>query len=478
MLLRQIFEPHLAQYAYLIGCQRTGDALIIDPLRDIAQYDALAAANGLTIRAVAETHIHADFVSGSREFAQRPGIRLYLSGKGGADWSYRWPGDRANTFFTGDGEEFFIGNIKVRAVWTPGHTPEHMSYLITDLGGGADEAMALATGDFLFVGDVGRPDLLESAAGVKGIMEPSARALRKSLVEKLSGWGDYLQILPGHGAGSACGKALGAVPTTTLGYERRQNAALRLALKDDDAFVKDILSGQPEPPPYFATMKRVNRDGIAVTGGVPAVGQLSVEEFQKMMVDGGAIPIDTRKEGKAFDAAHVEGAIFAPLDSPFFFSSVGSYVGEDEPLVLLVENETACAQAIRQLYRIGYDNVRGWIAWETVRAAGLFSQITTRVDFPDFDLEKAKADGVILDVRTSAEFAQGHVDGAISIPYTRLRPRLGEVPEGSRIFVHCGSGKRAALAASFLQRRGFEVIHVDGVCAACEQIAVAQGVVH
>jgi hydroxyacylglutathione hydrolase len=212
MLFRQIFDPYLAQYVYLVGCQRSGEALIIDPERDIDRYQELAADNGLRITAVAETHIYADFVSGAREFAQDPNVHLYLSAEGGPNWTYRWPAKRPNTHFLKQGDHFVIGSIHVEAVHTPGHTPEHLSYLITDLGGGADQPIALATGDFLFVGDVGRPDLLESAAGVKGVMEPSARKLQESLHERLAPFADYLQILPAHGAGSACGKALGAVP--------------------------------------------------------------------------------------------------------------------------------------------------------------------------------------------------------------------------------------------------------------------------
>ena len=278
MLLRQIFDPYLAQYAYLVGCQRSGEALIIDPERDIDRYRELAAENGLRIMAVAETHIHADFVSGGREFAQDPNVHLYLSAEGAPDWTYRWPAGRSNTHFLKHGDHFMVGNIRVEAVHTPGHTPEHLSYLITDLGGGADQPIALATGDFVFVGDVGRPDLLEFAAGIKGAMEPSARKLRESLHDRLAPFADYLQILPAHGAGSACGKTLGAVPTSTLGYERRFNGALKLAINDGDAFVRDILSGQPEPPLYFATMKRVNRDGIAVTGGVPKPPRLNAAD--------------------------------------------------------------------------------------------------------------------------------------------------------------------------------------------------------
>ena len=478
MLLRQIFDPYLAQYAYLIGCQRSGEALIIDPERDIDRYREIAVENNLRITAVAETHIHADFVSGAREFAVDPALHLYLSAEGGADWTYQWPGKRPNTHFLKHGDSFMVGNIQIEAVHTPGHTPEHLSYLITDLGGGANQPIALATGDFLFVGDVGRPDLLESAAGQKGVMEPSARRLQESLHERLSPYADYLQILPGHGAGSACGKALGAVPTTTLGYERRFNGAFKLALADSESFVKEILSGQPEPPLYFATMKRVNRDGIAVTGGVPKPPHLTPEYFALKAADERVRILDARSNWAVFDSAHVLRAIHAPLGSPFFSISAGSYLTEKDEILLVLEEERDAELAARQLYRIGFDLIVGWITADEARKAGLLTASMPKIPFNEFDATKALVEGEIIDVRTTAEFQRGHLDGARSIPYTRLKSHLDTVPKDRRLFIHCGSGKRASLAASFLRSLGFDAVHIDGVCEKCERIAQAEGVSH
>jgi hydroxyacylglutathione hydrolase len=478
MLLRQIFDPQLAQYAYLVGCQRSGEALIIDPERDIDRYQELAAANDLRITAVAETHIHADFVSGAREFAQDPQVRLYLSSEGGPDWRYRWPEGRPNTHFLKHGDHFKVGNIRIEAVHTPGHTPEHLSYLITDLGGGADQPIALATGDFVFVGDVGRPDLLESAAAIKGTMEPSARRLQESLRDRLAGFADYLQILPAHGAGSACGKALGAVPTSTLGYERRFNGALRLAISDGDAFVRDVLSGQPDPPLYFATMKRVNRDGSVVTGGVPRPPRLDAAEFSRAAKSGDVQILDTRDDRKVFDGEHVPRAIHAPLRSAFFSATAGSYLSEEDSILLVLERTEDADLAVRQLYRIGLDHVVGWITAREAKAAGLFVEREERIDFPDFQPDKALEQGAIIDVRTSAEFHRGHLEGALSFPYTRLKTRLNDLPRNKRLFIHCGSGKRASLAASFLRSTGFDAVHIDGVCAECERIASHEGVAH
>ncbi len=478
MLLRQIFDPQLAQYAYLVGCQRSGEALIIDPERDIDRYQELAAVNDLRIMAVAETHIHADFVSGAREFAQDPQVRLYLSSEGGPDWRYRWPEGRPNTHFLKHGDHFKVGNIRIEAVHTPGHTPEHLSYLITDLGGGADQPIALATGDFVFVGDVGRPDLLESAAAIKGTMEPSARRLQESLRDRLAGFADYLQILPAHGAGSACGKALGAVPTSTLGYERRFNGALRLAISDGDAFVRDVLSGQPDPPLYFATMKRVNRDGSAVTGGVPRSPRLDAAEFSRAAKSSDVQILDTRDDRKVFDSEHVPRAIHAPLRSAFFSATAGSYLSEEDSILLVLERTEDADLAVRQLYRIGLDHGVGWIVAREAKAAGLFVEREERIDFPDFQPDKALEQGAIIDVRTSAEFQSGHLEGALSFPYTRLKTRLNDLPRNKRLFIHCGSGKRASLAASFLRSTGFDAVHIDGVCAECERIASHEGVAH
>lgn len=478
MFLRQIFDPYLAQYAYLIGCQRTGEAVVIDPERDVEQYKELARANGLRITAVAETHIHADFVSGAQELAADPAVRVYVSGEGAPDWTSRWAEARPNTVVLRDGDTFRVGNILFRAVHTPGHTPEHMSFLITDEGGGADAPMGIATGDFLFVGDVGRPDLLESAAGQVGVMEPSARLLQENLEKKFSDFGEFVQVLPAHGAGSACGKALGAVPVSTLGYERRFNRPFRQALDDATGFVKEILQGQPEPPPYFATMKRVNRDGARVTGGVPPLRHLTPDEAKVLAADDGVAVLDSRDSREDFSEAHLPRAIHAPLHGPFFSAGAGSYVGESQPVLLVADDEEAARLAATQLYRIGLDGLRGWISPEEWQRGGGTVVPAERIQFPDFDAAAARAEGVILDVRTSAEFAAGHIDGAISIPYTRLRERLAEVPRGKKLFVHCGSGKRAALAASFLVARGFPAVHVDGVCEECDRIAEALQVTH
>ncbi len=462
MLFRQIFDERLAQYAYLIGCQATGEAIVIDPERDIDQYVKIATAEGLEITAVAETHIHADFLSGSREFAEQHGVKVYLSDEGDADWKYEWV-KKGNYDYTllHDGDTFKIGNIELKAVHTPGHTPEHMSFLVTDLGGGADEPMGMATGDFVFVGDLGRPDLLESAAGVEGAMEPSAKRLFASVQEFLD-LPDYLQIWPGHGAGSACGKALGAVPESTVGYERRYNAAIRTAITGEDEFVDYILEGQPEPPLYFARMKRDNKLGPALLGTLPQPRLLTARELVKLSGRTDIIVLDTRLDRTAFMAGHLPGSVFAPLNKSFP-TIAGSYVEEDAPIYLIVE-EKSLDEAVRSLIRIGLDNVVGYAEPDALLVYDETHGKLNSIEEVKFDSVKSHQnlhDVEILDVRGISEYKEGHVPDALNVAHTRLLVRHDELPADRRLLIHCGTGARASSAASLLARLGYPVALVN-----------------
>lgn len=465
MFLRQITDHALAQNAYLIGCQRSGEALIVDPERDVDRYLEIAAANALNLGAVADTHIHADYLSGSRELILHHGAKGYVSAEGGEDWQFEWARRLDEVTLLRDGDRFRVGNIEIEVLLTPGHTPEHLSFLVTDHGGGADEPMALLSGDFLFVGDVGRPDLLESAAGQVGAMEPSARVLFESLrgTDKLPG---FLQVLPAHGAGSACGKALGAVPSSVLDYERRHNAAFRLALEGEEGeFIDTILEGQPEPPLYFARMKRDNRRGPALLPGgkLPEPRRLDPGELAEWSEDAECGILDLRRDRRAFMERHVEGSLFTPPEGGRLSAAAGSYVDENERLLLLVEHSGQVDEAVRDLVRIGLDRVEGWMpVSEALEEASLATAIR-RLDPAELGGELAgRADARVLDVRGTSEFDAGHVKDAIHIPYTRLAERLDDVPDSGTLFIHCGSGMRAALAAAYLAQKGRDVVHVDG----------------
>jgi hydroxyacylglutathione hydrolase len=457
VLFRQIADPALAQYTYLVGCQRTGEALLIDPERDIDRYDAIAAEEGLRIAVVTETHIHADFLSGAREYAERPDVRIVLSGAGTPDWQYGWTGaSTAPVTIVRDGDRFHVGLIEIEVRHTPGHTPEHIVFVVIDRGGGADIPIGVATGDFLFVGDVGRPDLLESAAGHVGAMRPSAQQLQASLRQVWS-WPDFMQVWPGHGAGSACGKALGAVPSSTVGYERRFNGALSLAGEPGPGFVDAILSGQPEPPPYFARMKQLNRDGARVLGTVPSPRAMTTGE---VAADPSLVVLDTRVDRNAFMDAHVPGSLYAPATRQFL-AAAGAYVEPGQRVVLLAD-EADIDSLVRMLVRIGLDDIAGWVPiadFDAWRLAGGETASIARTDFTH--ATPPGPSSVWVDVRGEAEFDADHVDGALQIAQSRLAVESDRIPRGLPVTVHCATGGRAALASAYLQRLGFDVRYVD-----------------
>jgi len=465
MFLRQITDPSLAQNAYLIGCQRSGEAIIVDPERDLDRYFTIAAMNGLKITAVAETHIHADYLSGARELMESHGVIAYLSEEGGPEWQFEWAKGNPKAHFLRDGDTFQVGNISFQALHSPGHTPEHMSFLVTDRGSGADKAVALLSGDFIFVGDVGRPDLLESAAGQAGAMEPSARTLYESL-RRTNALPEYLQILPAHGAGSACGKALGSLPVSVLGYERRFNQALREALHGTaEDFVKDILAGQPEPPLYFARMKRDNKLGPALLpdGKLPQPRRIKAPELGLWVGVAGRAVLDLRGDRKAFMARHLRGSIYAPLTGGKLPLSAGSYIEEDTKLLFILEDESQLEEAVRQLVRISLDQLEAWIPASEVVETQKFTSTIPLIRISELADALSEDDGaLVIDVRGADEYASGHVEGAVNIPYTRLATRLMELPDKRPVYVYCGSGLRAGMATSFLASRGMDAVHVDG----------------
>ncbi len=468
MLFRMLFDDKLAQAAYLIGCQRTGEAIVIDPERDVDRYIELAAREGMKITAITETHIHADFLSGARELAERTGGRLYLSDEGDADWKYQWLNQKRNGGsylhrLVKNGDAFKVGNIRFEVMHTPGHTPEHISFLVTDLGGGATEPMGIASGDFIFVGSVGRPDLLETAAGQIGEKEKSARVLHQS-IQRFMRLPDYLQVWPAHGAGSACGKALGAVPQSTVGYEKRFNTAIQEA-KNEKLFVESILYGQPEPPLYFARMKRDNKEGPALLGEMPAPKPMTADDL-KAMAKRNAMILDTRSWPQ-FVEGHVPGALFAPLDNSFP-TVAGSYVEPGMPIYLIVEEERV-KEAVADLIRIGLDEITGYatpqILCEYAAQGGALRQTKT-VDVKKLLPQHRNDAELILDVRRADEFAEGHLAGARNIAHTRLLARLDEVPKDRPLLVHCRTSNRSAYATALLERHGYDATMLHGGFAA------------
>ncbi len=445
MFFKQVYEKGLAQASYIVGCQATGEAIVIDPKRDIDTYLQIAEEEKLRITNITETHIHADFLSGSRELAAATGAELYLSGEGGNDWQYQFQHHALH-----DGDEFRIGNLKFQVMHTPGHTPEHISFLLTDLPAG-DFPVMLFTGDFVFVGDVGRPDLLEKAAGIKGTQVAGARQMFESL-KKFKALPDYIQVMPGHGAGSACGKALGAVPSTTVGYERLANWALKI--EDEETFVSELLAGQPEPPAYFAMMKKLNKTGPAVLGALSQPRKLSVAEFEYARRSGVRI-IDTRDK-LSFAGGHVPGSI--NIQDNKAFSTWAGWILEYEKPFVLVAPEHRIGDLSKALLRIGLDGMEGYIDnLDRFTNAGRELEVMNQLTVNDLDAHRESY--LVLDVRGYSEYAAGHIPGAMNIHAGHIERSLDDLPRQAQIAVHCASGDRSAIAASVLAAHGFTNIH-------------------
>jgi hydroxyacylglutathione hydrolase len=448
MLLKFFYDPSLAQASYMVGCQTCGEALVVDPMRDITPYLEAAAAENLRIAHVAETHIHADYVSGSRELAAATNARLYLSAEGGPDWQYAFASD--DTQLLRDGDCFDVGRVRIEALHTPGHTPEHLIFLLTDTAA-ADQPMGLFSGDCLFVGDIGRPDLLETAAKIAGTKEEGARQ-QYANIQRLKAMPDYLQVWPGHGTGSACGKALGAVPVSTLGYEKRFNPAFQF---DNEAtFVAWLLADQPETPNYFGQMKQVNKAGPALLRSLPAPAQLEGFILYEE-VKNGALVIDTRSLAD-FRAAHVPGTLNITRADKFS-SYAGEFVRYEQPTYLICEPEFV-DPLLKELRAIGVDDIPGFFPPREL-GKGLVPLQSIEAQTLARNLDAV----YLLDVRGASEWREGHVHGAHHLPLGQVAAHLDALPRDRPIVVQCGTGVRSQIIASLLQKHGFpQVSNLEG----------------
>lgn len=420
MIFRQIEDKDLAQYSYLIGCQKTKEAIIVDPQRDIDKYYDIAEKENVEIIKAIDTHIHADYLTGLREFAERK-VKVYGSKEGGDDWQYDWLLNSNYSYeLVGDKDEIQIGNIILKAIHTPGHTPEHLTYLVIDKVR-SDQPMGALTGDFIFVGDVGRPDLLESAAKIEGEMEPSARTLFNSIRE-FKKQSPGLMIFPGHGSGSACGKSLGAVPYTTMGYEIQSNPALKF--EDEESFVNYILEDQPEPPMYFAKMKKQNKEGPKL---------YKYKELEKLEKPRGIILNLTQN--------YNINAIKAKPGKQVA-ETAGSYIDEHDEITLLGNKNLNWAE--KTLMKIGLDNVSGFI------------------EELEETIQTQKESYQLLDVRKSGERKESPVPNSIHAPHTRLPEHLNELDKDKEILVFCETGDRSERAASYLRVKGYTARSIRG----------------
>ncbi len=440
MFFQHIYDKTLAQGSYLIGCQASGEAIVIDAKRDIDTYLEIAKQNNLHITHITETHIHADFLCGSQELAAVTGAQIYLSDEGGTDWQYEFPHVGLK-----EGDIIKVGNLTFEILHTPGHTPESISFLLRDHPA-SDQPIMVFTGDFVFVGDIGRPDLLEKAAGFVGTKEEGAKQMYESL-KKFAALPDYVQVWSAHGAGSACGKALGSVPSSTVGYEKIRNWSFKFQ-GDERGFINSLLDGQPEPPKYFATMKQMNKVARPLLVKVPQQRKLSKEEFRQAY-DKGIKIIDTRSKVD-FANGFIPGSINIQGNNAFA-TWCGWLLNYEEPFILIAE-EPQLDDLSRKLMRVGLDNIYGY-----------FTQVQ------DFELEKAEVisleelktyvgkDNVqIIDVRGASEFEANHIPGAQNIFLGTLSENLDKISREAQVIVHCQAGDRSAIAYSILAKNGFK----------------------
>jgi hydroxyacylglutathione hydrolase len=450
MLFKRFYDEDLAQASYLIGCQETGASVVVDPRRDVRVYLDEARARGMTITAVTETHIHADYLSGGRELAAATGATLYLSDEGGDEWQYRFP-------HTGlrHGDTVEVGNLTLAARHTPGHTPEHLSFLLTD-GAATDQPGFFLTGDFVFVGDLGRPDLLDESGSGVDTREPMARALFRSLRAEFLTLPDFVQVWPGHGAGSACGRSLGAAPSSTVGYEKLVAWWADYAKNGDEGgFVRALLEGQPDAPIYFGRMKRQNRAGPALLGERPAPEHL--EPARLTGVGETTLLIDTRARD-VYEKDAVTGALHIPPGGTF--ATYAAYVidPESDPreIVLLAADEAQAAALRDRLAYVGIDNVVGFVT-------DLGGLGRTPVETVAPEALVGLTNPFVLDLRTESEFGAGHIPGAHRLHAGRVAWNLGELPRDRPLVAHCQSGARSTVIASALRAAGFKnVLELTG----------------
>ncbi|PES62095.1 Zn-dependent hydrolase [Bacillus cereus] len=459
MLLKYFYDEKLAHASYLIGCQKEGVAIVIDPGRYIEQYIEFAKKKGMEVIAAAETHIHADFLSGSRELSHLYNANLYVSDEGDSEWKYQYLNDGRYNLVR-EGTEFKVGHMKFNVMHTPGHTPESISFLVTDTSQNNytnDKPIGIFTGDFIFVGDIGRPDLLETAVGIKDSAKIGAKQLFDS-IQKIKLLPDYLQIWPSHGAGSACGKALGEIPTSTLGYEKMFNWAFQC--NEEDNFVSTLLTGQPDPPKYFSLMKNLNKYGPPIRKKREITVINTVEELQEVMRRVQQI-VDIR-DVEGFAAGHIEKSINIPYNNSFTTWCGWLLDYKTETLIILDEEKVKVEEVIREFESIGLDNS---ITFAPLKVIERLDRLESYKEKTSIELYPHIKGGSVrvLDVRSKKEWEEGHLHDAIHITLGNLFEKLDDVPKDCPIVLQCRTGLRSAIAASILQRAGIkEVVNLKG----------------
>lgn len=455
MYVEQLYTNCLSEAAYYIESE--GEAVIIDPLRDVETYIRLAEERGATIKYILETHFHADFVSGHLDLAHKTGAPIVY----GPNTETNFPIYQAK-----DGEVFRLGKVSIEVLHTPGHTLESTCYLLRDE---ADNAYALFTGDTLFVGDVGRPDLSSGDLSKEAL----AAMLFDSIQNKIVPLPDSVILYPAHGPGSSCGKNLGPETYSTLGQQKETNYALKA--QDKESFVKAVTDGLPEPPTYFPINARINKEGYESLDNLmqSSLRPLTVEAFTEWTKNPATVILDTRKSD-VFTLGFIPGSVSIGLEGRFA-EWAGSLLGFKDPIVLVTEKGKE-EESVLRLARVGFENVKGYLdggfdAW--IKARGALDMIID-VEADELGLDyKFDEKLVVVDVRKEVEFGEGHVKGAQNIPLESLKDpgSMAYLEEDQNIYVHCAGGYRSVIASSLLKRQGIHNIrNVSGGWNAIKEI--------
>lgn len=448
MHFKQFYLESLGHASYFIGSEQTGEALVLDVRRDVDVYFKEANAQGMQLKYATDTHQHNDYLTGICELPQRGDVQLLGSAR--ADLGY-------NVRAMGDGDHLEMGEVVFEVLHTPGHTPEHISLLVTDRSRG-DEPVLLLSGGALLVDDVGRPDLL----GGSDDIQHHAQDLCRTLQEKILKLPDYVEVYPTHVAGSLCGGNIGSRLSTTIGYERRMNRMLaNIASKDEFVTHCINLEDLPAVPPYWSRMRKQNQQGPPLLGVLVDPPALSVEQFDRLRQQG-AIVLDCRSP-EAF-ASHIPGALNVGYSSSFA-TWAGTILPPDVPIILVLEKAGELWDVCWQLLRIGYDLPKGWLAggMQAWRTAAKELEFMPLISVRDLNQRLRQDDLLVLDVRQKHEWRSGHIRGATHITGGELPDRFQEVPQDKSVAVVCGSGYRSSVSASLLQHKGHsKIVNVLG----------------
>jgi len=440
MLLKHFFTGKIAHSSYILAGKNS--CAVIDPQRDVDLYITEARALGVDITHILQTHLHADFISGHMDLAQKTGAKIYVAQSAQCAFDH---------VPLSEGDTIALEDMVLKVLETPGHTPEHLSYVVIDKSR-SDSPIGVFVGDTLFVGDVGRPDLFPDIA------QELAGRLYHSLHDKLLQLPDYVEVYPAHGAGSLCGRAMGAKWTSTIGYERKFNTTLQI--KDKSAFVKSLTENMPPAPDHFSRCSDINRKGPARIDEFLAVEELSTSQFKERMSNPGVLVLDTRSY-HAYAGQHIPGAWHLDLNGNFP-TFAGWVLPTDKDVLLVADDYNTALEAVTWARRVGVDRIVGYldsgmVAWAL---AGLKTRSIKLLSAEDLhDMIAGDFDFVLLDVRAPLEYEDNHIKGAINIPVADLRTRYNELNRDKTTVLICSSGNRSSLGASILEQHGFKDVY-------------------